>query len=114
MKRSAMIFSGVLVASLLVGCSSQQQNNDPQAQQHQTGMLQGSVDPSMSKADPFLTEKDPPVNAATHFAAGQYAEAEANYTLAVQQYTEACKAQPDYLMAEYRLGVCYAHLKIWP
>src|SRR5690348_6840903 len=116
MKRSAILFTACLSASLFVGCSSNNQHADgtvPPAPQHDT-LLKGSVDPALSKADPFLSEKDPPVAAQTHFDDGQYAEAEGNYQVAAQQYEEACKVQPDYLWAEYRLGVVYSHMKNWP
>ncbi len=64
--------------------------------------------------DRVWKEKDPPINAKTHFAAGQLAEAEHNYAVAANQYEQACQAQPDYLWAEYRLGVVYSHMKAWP
>ncbi|HEX8524188.1 MAG TPA: tetratricopeptide repeat protein [Tepidisphaeraceae bacterium] len=113
MKRSLILFSACLSASLFVGCASNQQKeaNQPVSQGY---MPKGAVEPTLAKSDPFLSEKDPPVAAMTHFAAGQYAEAEGNYQVAAQQYEQACQVQPDYLWAEYRLGVVYSHMKNWP
>jgi tetratricopeptide (TPR) repeat protein len=42
------------------------------------------------------------------------AEAGHNYAAAAKQYEQACQEQPDYLWAEYRLGVVYSHTKDWP
>ncbi len=113
MNPTAKLFAACLSASFVVGCANN--NHDKaDAQPQQGNFLRGAVSPVVDKSDPFLNEKDPPVAAQTHFAAGQYAEAEGNYQVAAQQYESACKIQPDYLWAEYRLAVCQSHMKNWP
>jgi tetratricopeptide (TPR) repeat protein len=113
MKRTATLVAACFATSLFVGCAS---NNSDKADNDipRTPMPKGAVNPVVDKSDPFLNEKDPPVAAQTHFAAGQYAEAEGNYQAAASQYEQACKVQPDYLWAEYRLAVVQSHMKNWP
>src|SRR6266542_6713677 len=110
MNRRSLLASASILASLLVGCAS----NDKTADNSQPNgtLLNGQAD-ALNKHDAFLNEKYPPVTAQTHFAAGQFAEAEGNYPVAAQQYEKACQAQDDFLLAEYRLGVVYSHLKQW-
>jgi tetratricopeptide (TPR) repeat protein len=62
----------------------------------------------------FETSEDPPLQAKTHFAAGQLAEARGDYPVAVEQYWKAIKLQPKCKEALYRLGIVYCHLEHYP
>ncbi len=62
----------------------------------------------------FETSEDPPVKAKTHFAAGQLAETQGDYPVAIEQYWAALKLQPRYREPLYRLGVVYCHLEHYP
>jgi tetratricopeptide (TPR) repeat protein len=119
MKRAALIVAATLAASMFAGCASN--NSDPYS--NTTGpvrggkVLGGIADPppmSVRNEAEAMPEKEPTIAAQTFFAAGQFAEAEGNFPVAAQQYEKACKAQPDYLWAQYRLGVVYSHMKNWP
>jgi tetratricopeptide (TPR) repeat protein len=119
MKRAAVIVAATLAASLFVGCAS----NNSDLYSNTTGttsgprgkVLGGIADPPpMSvKDNSNIPEQEPAIAAQTFFAAGQFAEAEGNFAVAAQQYEKACQAQPDYLWAQYRLGVVYSHMKNW-
>ena len=74
-------------------------------------MLGGAADSNLQSQ--VVMEKDPPLKAETHFAAGQFAEAQGNFAVAALQYEKACALQQDFLVAEYRLGVCYSRMKNW-
>jgi tetratricopeptide (TPR) repeat protein len=62
----------------------------------------------------FETSEDPPLKAQTRFAAGQLAESQGDYKVAVEQYWEAVKLEPKYKEALYRLGIVYCHLQHYP
>ncbi len=69
----------------------------------------------ISEADiKFETSEDPPLHAKTHFAAGQLAESQANYPVAIEQYWAALKLQPRYREPLFRLGIVYCHLEHYP
>ncbi|MCG3136436.1 MAG: Photosystem I assembly protein Ycf3 [Phycisphaerae bacterium] len=53
---------------------------------------------------------DPEVLPVTHFAAGQLFEEQGNLEQAVAQYQQAVKANPKFISAYNRLGVCYDRL----
>ena len=55
--------------------------------------------------------KDTPMNAQTRFAAGQLAEGQNRADLAITQYNEALKIEPNHLPSLYRLGVVYTQQK---
>ncbi len=114
MKRPAALLTACLAVSLFVGCAGNN-NNDPYSNTPGTHgkILGGIADPVSQGGDSLLPEQEPAIQAQTHFAAGQFAEAEGNYPVAALQYEKACKAQKDYLWAQYRLGVVYSHMKNW-
>src|SRR5438477_432624 len=58
--------------------------------------------------------KDPPINADTHYAAGQLAEAHNATPQAALQYEQALRRNPHHLGAMYRLAVTYAQLQEYP
>ncbi len=62
----------------------------------------------------FETTEEPPVNAATHFAAGQLAESQNDSARALEQYRKAIKLNSRHLPSLYRMGVVYAELKQYP
>jgi len=87
-----------LVAGLASGCANK---NGAAASAHQ--------DPSS-----FESVKEPPINANTHFAAGQLAESHENYAVAIAQYKDALAEQPSLDIAMFRLGYVYAETKQYP
>jgi tetratricopeptide (TPR) repeat protein len=105
MNRPTHLSTAALLAALVAGCAS---NNKPD---EQPKLLGGAADSNINRSQ--FVEKDPPLTSQTHFAAGQFAEAQGNFAVAVQQYEKACALQQDYLLAEYRLGVCYSRMKNW-
>jgi tetratricopeptide (TPR) repeat protein len=62
----------------------------------------------------FDTAQDPPLTADTRFAAAQLAESQDNIPLAIKQYNECLKLDPNQTSALYRLGVCYSQIKDFP
>lgn len=58
----------------------------------------------------FEQAEDPPIAAATRFAAGQLAEAQGQLPVAVEQYREALRADPEHLPSLFRLGVTLSAL----
>ncbi len=62
----------------------------------------------------FENSEDPPLNAPTHFAAGQLNESQGDVAGALKQYDESLKLDPKYAPALYRLGVLYSELKQYP
>jgi tetratricopeptide (TPR) repeat protein len=70
--------------------------------------------PSPTVSTEFEKIKDPPINARTHFAAGQLAESQARLPEAVEQYKEAIRLDPKYADAMFRLGVVYAETSDFP
>jgi tetratricopeptide (TPR) repeat protein len=94
--KSASIYLAAL-ALLLGGCSS-----------HNSSANGGQKLPS----DAQITEAKPkPVNADTHFAAGQFAESQGQFAAAMHQYQEALKLDPKHLPSLYRTGVLLTNLK---
>jgi len=86
------------LAVILAGCA----HHDPAAR----GQSQ--------RANDFEKMKDPPINAPTHFAAGQLAESQGRLPQAADQYLRALAIRPKYLEAMYRLGIVYAQMKDYP
>jgi tetratricopeptide (TPR) repeat protein len=62
----------------------------------------------------FEAIKDPPINANTHFAAGQLAESRHDDGAAISQYQRALQDQPNHPQSLYRLGYLYAKVKKYP
>lgn len=55
--------------------------------------------------------KDVPMNAETHFAAGQLAEAKGVYPQAIEQYRDALKIKPKHLSTLYALGCLQVQMR---
>jgi len=87
-----------ILSVLLVGCAQ-----TPHEEQH-SSVLQGTT----------LDSHEPPVQAETHFAAGQFAESQKNQPAAIAQYNQTLKMNPKHLGALYRLGVLYAQSREFP
>jgi tetratricopeptide (TPR) repeat protein len=107
MSKRTFLCATALLAVIAGGCASSSKTDE----QRQSGMLGGAADSNLKQ--PMVMEKDPPLRAETHFAAGQFAEAQGNFAVAATQYEKACALKQDYLLAEYRLGVCYSRMKNW-
>ena len=61
--------------------------------------------------DKFEASDDPPFNAETRFAAGQLAESQGDYNVAIIQYREALKIDPNHQPTLFRLGAAYTQKK---
>lgn len=94
--KSASIYLAAL-ALLLGGCSS-----------HNSSASSGQKLPPDAQ---IAQAKPAPVNADTHFAAGQFEESQNHYSAALHQYQEALKLDPRHLPSLYRMGVMYTNLK---
>lgn len=90
----------VAAAATMIGCQHSQDG--------------GHTESMRASRSDFERSKDPPVNAETHFAAGQLAESQGDAPNAVKQYKEALKLEPKNRKTLYRLGVVYAQLKMYP
>jgi tetratricopeptide (TPR) repeat protein len=101
---AAMTICGGL---FLAGCSSKDDNNISGI--HAVSSADAAKLNS-ERSSQFESTQDPPITANTHFAAGQLAESQDNPALAVKQYEEALKLDPNHLGALYRLGVVYTGL----
>ncbi|QOV91312.1 tetratricopeptide repeat protein [Humisphaera borealis] len=55
--------------------------------------------------DDFEAGKEVPINADTHFAAGQFAEGQGNLPMAMDQYAKALKLDPRHKDSLYRTGI---------
>jgi tetratricopeptide (TPR) repeat protein len=86
----------VAISAMSFGCSS-----------HKT-TAQSNV---LNGGSSFDTDKAPPVNANSHFAAGQLDETHGHITAAIQQYFQALKIDPDNQPSLYRLAVIYTEQK---
>lgn len=58
--------------------------------------------------------EDPPIQAQTHFAAGQLAESQGDFPTAILQYRKALALDPQLGAAMYRLGVVYSQMRAYP
>ena len=90
-----LLFTPLLLAICLVGCAKngQQARNDPSQ---------------------FEKAKEPPINANTHFAAGQLAEDRGQYAKAEYQYKKAIQQDNKNEGALFRLGCLLASQKRYP
>ena len=98
-----------LAIILLAGCSNHDDKGMSGVSSNQADQL--NADRSALKFD---TAHDPPLNADTHFAAGQLADAQGAWDRGVVQYQAALKLKPNFPEALFRLGVDYMHLKQYP
>lgn len=96
-----MTYRILLVLGMLAGLASGCAKSGAGASAHQ--------DPSS-----FEAVKEPPINANTHFAAGQLAESHQDYSVAIAQYKEALAQEPTLNIAMFRLGYVYAETKQYP
>jgi tetratricopeptide (TPR) repeat protein len=96
MQKLPLIFAAILTA----GCM-QPGNNAPRS----------SADAILNPPVKLSDEKEPAFTAQTHFAAGEFAEAQNNLPTAVAQYKAALKLDAKHLPSLYRLGVVYAQMK---
>lgn len=90
---SRTLLGSVLLMATVTGCASNA-NKPPQA-------TTPSTPPPMTE---FEKSKDPPINAKTHFAAGQLAESQGDYSTAVKQYEKSLEIDAKYADACFRLG----------
>ena len=94
---------------LIIGCGS---DKPPQAAITAVGGKEASA---MNAArSEFEKNEDPPLSAATHFAAGQLNETQGAPALAIEQYEMALKLDPKCSAAMFRSGVVYSQLKQYP
>jgi tetratricopeptide (TPR) repeat protein len=94
--KSKFLFTTALLAICLVGCAK-------------NGQQQARNDPSQ-----FEKAKEPPINANTHFAAGQLAEDRQQYAKAEYQYKKAIAQDNKHEQALFRLGCLQASQKRYP
>lgn len=105
MNRTASIFSLLAALSLLL-CACGDQN-------HATvdGLTPSQAQHLQSNHATFTTAKEPPLNADTHFAAGQLAETQGNFDVAITQYQAALGIDAHHVPSLFRLGVLYVELR---
>jgi tetratricopeptide (TPR) repeat protein len=108
MKRSliACVILALAIALSDAGCAHRQPTTAPTQARVQAPSLGLDVPGGKWTATPAIT-------AQTRFAAGQLAESRDEYKTAAEQYAAAADLDPTFLLAIYRLGVCYAHLHDW-
>jgi tetratricopeptide (TPR) repeat protein len=98
----------VAAVLVLAGCASQKQSGGAR------GVSKQSANQLDSEHSSFETAQDPPINANTHFAAGQLNEAENQPAKAIEQYKAALKLKPDLMPAMFQLGSLYTQLGMYP
>ncbi len=92
----------------IAGCSSDKK----QAEAYRANQGQGIS--AMGESAEFDKAKSPPIAAETHFAAGQLAESQSNFELALQRYEQALKIDPQHASTLYRSAIVYTELKQYP
>ncbi len=99
------------VALLAVSCADQNSGSNASVK----GLTQDDADRLNASNQKFASmDKDPPLTAPTHFAAGQLAESQGAYEQAIQQYREALRIDPKNEPSLYRLGVVQTQLRQYP
>lgn len=103
------------ISLLVILGSSCSEKQDPNAN-HRQDVNSAELAKREGK-DPKSFEKrgeDPPLTAATHFAAGRLAEVQGDTNRAIDHYWAAVKIEPRNREALFRLGVIYTQLKHYP
>jgi tetratricopeptide (TPR) repeat protein len=108
--RARFLLVPAFAVFLLVGCH---QDNKDDVQGIRPVNPEAAQEMNANRSQ-FDTVQDPPLNADTRYAAGQLAESQNNTQLAIKQYNECIKTNPNHTLALYRLGVCYSQLKQFP
>jgi tetratricopeptide (TPR) repeat protein len=99
-----LLLSLLSVGLLTGGCNK----NKKQQEQSKLEAAQRDV---KQQPDSFDTAEEPPINADTHFAAGQLAESQGDVSRATKQYEEALKLDANHKNALFRLGAVYTQSK---
>jgi tetratricopeptide (TPR) repeat protein len=74
-----------------------------------------AINKKISPADKqFETTEDPPITAATHFAAAQLAESRGDNKEAIEQYWAVVKMEPKNRDALFQLGTLYTRIQQFP
>jgi tetratricopeptide (TPR) repeat protein len=97
-----------MMLCLLAGCASNGNSGGV------TGLAGADADALDAQHSRFEAAEDPPLNAQTRFAAGQFAESQNATANAIAQYREAIKLDPNHQPSLYRLGILYAQVKDYP
>ncbi len=99
----------LLAASVaLAGCASNGDGDKPHR------ISSADAEALNAEQSSFENAEDPPLKAATFFAAGQLNETQGHLKEAAKQYENAAKLDPKNATTLYRLGVVYATLKDYP
>ncbi len=94
-----------ILAVVLAGCASDSKNGGL------GGVSTEDANRMNAEHSRFEQNEDPPFNAATRYAAGQFAESQGNFPAAIEQYQEALKLDARHAASLYRLGVLHSQLK---
>lgn len=95
----------------LAGCNTTSPHTSPE--QGGPQRLTSAAAPGQPRAEDKEWDRagNAPVNADTHFAAGQLAEAQGSTDRALDQYARALRLNPEHANTHYRLGVIYTKQK---
>ena len=103
------------VAVVAGGCSNKKDPNKPdktaRRKEKDAQKLEQAQRDAHQKPDKFESSDDPPLNAETHFAAGQLNESQGNFDRAIEQYQQALKLDPNHRNALFHLGACYTQTR---
>lgn len=102
----AACLAGLLVAVLAAGCGPTSPNARLPDKNRPSSVFAGGGKPR--PRDEFERSKDAPINANTHYAAGQLAETQDAAGRAEEQYKKALSLDAKHKDSMYRLGVLYA------
>jgi tetratricopeptide (TPR) repeat protein len=104
----------VLIACLAIvgGCASKEKK--AKAEEADKTKMAEAQQEVRQHPDKFESSDDPPINADTHFAAGQLQEAQGDLKGAIKQYQTALKLNPNHKNALFRMGLAYTSLKDFP
>jgi len=96
--------AALLVIALVVGGCNSPKKKEQQAAAEQTKLADAQREVRQNP-DKFESSEDPPINADTHFAAGQLQESQGDLAGAIKQYDAALKLEPNHRNALFRLGL---------
>jgi tetratricopeptide (TPR) repeat protein len=101
----------LLCFAMIGGCHNKNDPNNPDKTSRSKSKADQKLEQAQREAhqkpDKFETSEDPPLNADTHFAAGQLNESQGNFDRAIAQYQQALKLDPNHKAALFHLGACY-------
>lgn len=77
------------------------------------GLSQEDADRLNAQNSRFESQEDPPITADTHVAAAEFAVSQGRIPVAITQFEQALKINPEHLRATYGLAMIYTQQKLY-